>query len=151
MYLLYASLISKNYKALVILLALFFIWSLCRFILYKRIGLDNCWLAFVPILSYKPMFDLCDISFILMALIVIPGIGHYCYNSLLAYLFYRVCKKLGQGMIFSGVSMVFGYFTISYLALTGNFVIVKDEFIDLTEVDLQESELDKNYENILNH
>lgn len=141
---LYSAIMTKNYKALILLLFVCFLWSLFRFILYKRLHHERCWLAFIPIFSYKPMFDLCDIDFLLMGLILIPGIGEYCYNAILAYLFYSVSKRLSKGILFSGISMIFGYFTLSYLALTGNFEVQNDSLIFEEGLDL-----DENYEKFL--
>ena len=145
MFLLYTAIMTKNLKAICILLSVYFLWSLFRFILYRRLDYDKCWLAFIPIFSYKPMFDLCDINFLLMLLILIPSVGELCYNTLLSYIFYSMSKRLSKGVLFSVLSMIFGYFTLSYLAITGRFELQDDSYIFEEGLDL-----DDNYKGFFN-
>lgn len=75
--------------------------SISLFLLYEKMGLKRSWIALIPGLSFKPLFDYTSVSFYLLALALIPHVGPYIFNTLICLVMIRLSLKVNKGFMFT--------------------------------------------------
>lgn len=97
------------------------IFSLPIYLLYKNIGEDKPWKAFVPIWGLKPKFDVSGMSMLLLLVIFIPFIGTFAAFAIYASLNYKFYLAITGSKDCATLAVFFEPFVIIYLVLSGNY------------------------------
>ena len=104
-------------------IALYAVCSLPLYFIYKNIGLENPWRAFVPIWGIIPQFRCAAISPWFILLSFIPYIGSLAVTIVYAIVTYKFNRSLGKSELFSICAILFALVTNIILAYTGDYSI----------------------------
>ena len=92
--------------------AVYAFFGYCMMTIAKKLGDENAWWAFVPILNLVQAVKLAGKDLVWVVLLFIP-----CVNIVVAaILFGEIAEKLGKPKVVCYVTPLLGVFTIPYLA-----------------------------------
>lgn len=114
------NLATHSRTALCLIIALYLMWGFTKMVLYNKLMVKNSWIAFIPILSNKPILEIASLNPLCLCVIAVPFIGYYFYNILIVYSIYKFLKTLGHKESFCLVGMFLIYPVIFYEAFFNN-------------------------------
>lgn len=112
------------------------IFSLPIFLLYKNIGEDKPWKAFIPVWGLKPKFDVAGMNMLLLLVVFIPLIGPFVAIAVYASLNYKFYLAITGSKDCATLAVVFEPFIIIYLVLSGSYESPY-EFVEVDEYDTE--------------
>lgn len=112
-------------QVILLLLLLNLLWGFIKMVLYNKIKIQDSWIAFVPVASYKPLFDLTGVNSYLLLTIFIPYIGSFIYNFCIVYVVYKFLKLIGHSRFIQVVGMFLIHFIIFYDAFFNDDLLRK--------------------------
>lgn len=104
--------------------------------IYEKMGVKRNWIALIPFLGYKPLFDYVGISYWTMLVIFIPKVGTDIFMFLISFILFKFAEKTRQKP----------FFTMGILLLPEVFLLImafkKDvNYNYISELDLLESQI----------
>lgn len=119
------NIIYERPQVLILLLALNFICGFIKMVLYNKLRIEGSWIAFLPIVSYKPLFDLTGVNAYLLLSIFVPYIGSFIYNFAIVYVVYKYLNLIGHSKRVQYIGMFLVPLVIFYDAFFNDDLLKK--------------------------
>lgn len=108
--------------------------------IYDRMGVKNNWIALIPIVGFRHLFEYVDVPFSLLLLSLIPNYGLYIYNILLCFVMLRFSLKIKRGPLFSLGIMLLPDVFLLLIAINKNVVYDYVDELELLRLEILERE-----------
>lgn len=95
--------------------------------IYEKIGVEKNWIAMIPFVGFKPLFEYVGVGFWLILLSFIPEIGIYVFSSLICFVLLRFGLKIRMNLF-----VIFGLTVLAEIFLL--FIAYKKD-VDYNPVD----------------
>jgi len=116
-------LICNNPQSLFILFLLNLIFGFIKMVLYNKLRVNNSLIAFIPVLSYKPLFEMTGVNPIFLLTIFIPYVGSFFYNFALVYVVYKFLRMIGHSKKVQYIGMFLMHLVFFYDALVNDTLL----------------------------